>query len=346
MSLYVDIEKNIGKFKLKVCFNAENETLALLGASGCGKSMTLKCIAGIETPDCGRIILDGITLYDSERGINLPPRKRHVGLLFQNYALFPNMTVSENIYAGANHENDKKKRKETVQNIMDSFGITELANHYPHQLSGGQGQRVALARILVSNPNILLLDEPFSALDSHLRFRMEREVSDVIHRFNKTVILVSHDRDEVYRMADSIAVMDDGHIEVCGDKSSVFKTPKTRVGALLTGCKNISEINIINENKVYAKDFGIELTANSPIADANFLGIRMHYIHEGTGENSVLCHVDEVIENPFSYVIMLRPVDKENTTPIYWETDKETWKSIQKSEISICLPQESLIFLR
>lgn len=158
MSIYVDIEKKLGDFHLKVAFEAENETLALLGASGCGKSMTLKCIAGIEKPDKGKIILDGVTLFDSEKNINLPPQDRHVGLMFQNYALFPNMTVLQNICAGAKREKNRAKREAAILHILSSFELTELSSRYPHQLSGGQQQRVALARILVSDPKILLLD--------------------------------------------------------------------------------------------------------------------------------------------------------------------------------------------
>lgn len=152
MSIYVDIEKKLGSFHLKVKFEVRNETLALLGASGCGKSMTLKCIAGIEKPDRGRIVVDDMVLFDSEKNINLPPQQRQTGLMFQNYALFPNMTVLQNIRCGANREPDTKKREDLVVSVMERFGLTHLAKYFPHQLSGGQQQRVALARILVSTP--------------------------------------------------------------------------------------------------------------------------------------------------------------------------------------------------
>ena len=129
MSIFVDIEKTLGSFRLKVAFEAGNETLALLGASGSGKSMTLKCIAGIETPDRGRIVVDDVVLFDSEKHINLTPQQRHTGLTFQNYALFPNMTVLQNIRAGANREPDKRKREAAVAAVMDSFGLAPHANH-------------------------------------------------------------------------------------------------------------------------------------------------------------------------------------------------------------------------
>ena len=345
MSVYVDIEKNLGSFHLNVKFEATDETLALLGASGCGKSMTLKCIAGIEKPDRGRIVVDDVVLFDSEKKINLTPQQRRTGLMFQNYALFPNMTVLQNIRAGANRETDRKKRDAAVAAVLESFGLTELAGRYPHQLSGGQQQRVALARILVSNPRILLLDEPFSALDSHLRFRLEQEVRQVIRGFGKTVLLVSHDRDEVFRMSDSIAVMDRGTIQAIGPKKTVFADPRTRNGAILTGCKNISAVEPIDETHVKALDWGVTVTLPHGGKQISTIGIRMHDVRAGSGENSVRCRVTEEIENPFSYTIMLKPVGQEDVTPIGYELDKEQWARLCGEEVQICLPPERILCL-
>lgn len=162
MSVFVDIEKTLGSFHLKVRFEAGNETLALLGASGSGKSMTLKCIAGIEKPDRGRIVVDDVVLFDSEKHINLPPQQRHTGLMFQNYALFPNMTVLQNIRAGAGREPDKRKQEAAVTAIMDSFGLTPpgrapalpavrrtAAAHRSGPDSGLQSQNSAAGRALL-----------------------------------------------------------------------------------------------------------------------------------------------------------------------------------------------------
>lgn len=346
MSIYVDIEKKLGSFHLKVKLEAGDETLALLGASGCGKSITLKCIAGIEKPDKGQIIVDDVVLFDSEKKINLTPQQRHTGLMFQNYALFPNMTVLQNIRAAANRERDKTKREVAVRTVMESFGLTELARHLPHQLSGGQQQRVALARILVSNPRILLLDEPFSALDSHLRFRLEQEVRRVIREFGKTVLLVSHDRDEVFRMSDSIAIMDGGSIQAIGTKAEVFSNPQTRKGAVLTGCKNISAMEVLETGQARATDWGITLEVPNVPADTAAIGIRMHDVCTGSGKNSYRCRVVEEIENPFSYTIMLQPLNTNCTSPIGWELDKESWRNIRSEEIGISLPPEALLLLK
>ena len=346
MSIVVDIEKALCDFHLKMAFEAGNETLALLGASGSGKSMTLKCVAGIEKPDRGRIVVDDVVLFDSEKHINLPPQQRHTGLLFQNYALFPNMTVLQNIRAGANREPDRKKREAMVAAIMDSFGLTPLAHHLPSQLSGGQQQRTALARILVSNPNILLLDEPFSALDNHLRFQLEQEVRQLIGRFGKTVVLVSHDRDEVFRLSDSIAVVSDGSIDAVGSKSEVFHNPQTRMGAMLTGCKNISAVEILDENHIRATDWCLTLEVPEIPAKLQAVGIRMHDIRPGSGQNTFLCRVVEEIENPFSYTILLQRVNSTGASPIGWELEKAVWNKLRAPEIGVCLPPEALLLLK
>ena len=194
MSLHVDVRKALGSFTLDVSFTAENGITSLLGASGCGKSMTLKCIAGIEKPDEGRIELDGRVLFDSEAGINLPPQKRRVGYLFQNYALFPNMTVRQNILCGLNREKDRAAKEQRLRDMLQMMQLEGLEERKPAQLSGGQQQRVALARILVNDPQILLLDEPFSALDSNLRDSLKVELRDLLKRFGREVLMVTHDR--------------------------------------------------------------------------------------------------------------------------------------------------------
>ena len=169
MSLEVTIAKRFEGFTLHADFAAGNTAAAILGASGCGKSMTLRCIAGVVKPDSGRIVLDGRVLFDSEKGIDLPPQQRNVGLLFQNYALFPNMTVEQNILCALKKEKDPAARKAACGSALRAMRLEELAHRLPSELSGGQQQRAALARILAGRPRILMLDEPFSALDSYLR---------------------------------------------------------------------------------------------------------------------------------------------------------------------------------
>ena len=332
MSLFLDIEKKLPGFHLRMKLEAENETMALLGASGSGKTLTLKCIAGIERPDRGRIVIDGVTVFDSEKHINLPPQKRKTGLLFQNYALFPHMTVAENLRAVS---------KEDPRQMLKQFGLTELADRYPHQLSGGEQQRTALARLLLSRPRILLLDEPFSALDSHLRFQMEAHLRQIVGEFDGTVLLVSHDRDEAFRLSDKIAIVSHGTVQTSGCKHEVFANPVTCSGARLTGCKNISAVKKLPDGRLFASDWGVELNV---MKASEAVGIRMHDVRPGEGENSFLCRVTEVIENPFSVTVMLQAA--EGSQSIGMELPKEQWESVKSDRLQVCLPKEKLLPLR
>lgn len=198
--LEVQIYKKLAEFDLDVSFQVNDNILGLMGASGSGKSMTLKCIAGIETPDQGRIVLNGRVLFDSEKKINVPIQKRNVGYMFQSYALFPNMNVYENISVGLR----ARKVKDVdivVQKVMQQFRVFELASRYPKQLSGGQRQRVALARLMAYEPDVLLLDEPFSALDEDLKKDLLQELKSEL-QISKPVIFVSHDKEEVNYLCD------------------------------------------------------------------------------------------------------------------------------------------------
>ena len=200
MSLYIDINKDLSSFNLEVAMESKGGIIGFLGASGSGKSMTLKCIAGIETPDQGRIVLNDRVLFDSEKKINVPIQKRNVGYMFQSYALFPNMNVYENISVGLR----ARKVKDVdivVQKVMQQFRIFELASRYPKQLSGGQRQRVALARLMAYEPDVLLLDEPFSALDEDLKEDLLQELKSEL-QISKPVIFVSHDKEEVNYLCD------------------------------------------------------------------------------------------------------------------------------------------------
>lgn len=198
--LEVQIYKKLAEFDLDVSFQVEDNILGLMGASGSGKSMILKCIAGIETPDRGRIVLNNRILFDSEKKINVPIQKRNVGYMFQSYALFPNMNVYENVSVGLK----ARKIKDVdivVQKVMQQFRVFELASRYPKQLSGGQRQRVALARLMAYEPDVLLLDEPFSALDEDLKEDLLQELKSEL-QISKPVIFVSHDKEEVNYLCD------------------------------------------------------------------------------------------------------------------------------------------------
>lgn len=211
MSLEVNIEKKLDGFTLRAAFSAGNTPTALLGASGCGKSMTLRCIAGIVKPDKGRIMLDGRVLFDSEQHIDLPPQQRGAGLLFQNYALFPNMTVEQNILCGLKTEKDRAARQARCAELLRAMRLEPLAKRYPAQLSGGQQQRTAVARAFINQPEVILCDEPTGNLDSHSGQAVIDMIASLRRKFHQTVVVVTHDM-EFAKTADRILTISDGKI--------------------------------------------------------------------------------------------------------------------------------------
>ena len=348
MSLELKIRKDFGGFVLDLELSAGQETLALLGGSCCGKSMTLRCIAGVVTPDEGYIILNGRTLFDSKKRINLPPQKRLVGLLFQNYALFPNMTVEQNITAGIRGKFSRDEKRRQCREIMEKFYLTPLAAHRPAQLSGGQQQRVALARILISQPEILLLDEPFSALDSYLRWELEQELMRVLQDFPGTSILVSHNRDEVYRISDRVAVILDGRVDCCAPKQELFSTPPTYQSALLTGCKNFSRVRRLDERHVEALDWGATLACSLPLDETVcYIGLRPHFAHltDGPGENVVPCRVLQVIDNLTDIIVILAtPGGDSGHSQLYLRFKRADWQPYADEQtVSLRLAPSSLL---
>ena len=319
MSLIVDIHRALGSFTLDADFEAENGITCLLGASGCGKSFTLKCIAGIEKPDSGHIELDGMVLYDSEKHINLPPQKRQVGYLFQNYALFPNMTVRQNILCGLHREKDKAEKERKLTEMMKLMQLEGLENHKPSQLSGGQQQRVALARILVNEPRMLMLDEPFSALDAHLRDSLKIELRDMLLNFGHEVLMVTHSREEAYNMSSRIAVMDSGRLLGMKDTKELFTDPGSVPAAILTGCKNIAKAKKISDHEVEVPEWGIRLqTAQEVGDDLCAVGIRAHYFNTTTRQNRFPVRYVEEMEEPFETILQFRYAGQEAESPAVW----------------------------
>lgn len=226
MSLEVNIRKSFSSFTLDVAFEAGDETLGFLGASGCGKSLTMRCIAGIETPDEGRIVVNDRVFFDSERKINLTPQQRKTALLFQSYMLFPNLTVAENVAAGIGREASKADRDALVAAELKRFGLEGFDRRYPAQLSGGQQQRVAIARALAMDPHVMLFDEATSALDPEL----VRDVLGVMKGLAKggmTMIVVTHEMGFARDVADRVIFMDGGFIVEQGTPEEVFDHPKS-----------------------------------------------------------------------------------------------------------------------
>ena len=325
MSLIVDITRQLGSFVLEANFEAENGVTCLLGASGCGKSFTLKCIAGIEKPDRGHIELDGTVLFDSEKHINLPPQKRQVGYLFQNYALFPNMTVRQNILCGLNREKDRSVKEKRLAEIIRLMQLDGLENHKPAQLSGGQQQRTALARILVNEPRMLMLDEPFSALDAHLRDSLKIELRDMLQEYGREVLMVTHSREEAYNMSRRIAVMDKGKLLGMKDTKELFADPGSVPAAILTGCKNIAEARKTGDYEVEVPLWGIRLQTAQKVGDGLCaVGIRAHYFNIHSQQNRYPISYVEEMEEPFEVILQFRYRDQApDSPPVWWRLNKE-----------------------
>ena len=328
MSLEVTIAKRFEGFTLHADFAAGNTAAAILGASGCGKSMTLRCIAGVVKPDSGRIVLDGRVLFDSEKGIDLPPQQRNVGLLFQNYALFPNMTVEQNILCALKKEKDPAARKAACGSALRAMRLEELAHRLPSELSGGQQQRAALARILAGRPRILMLDEPFSALDSYLREEVEGEVGSLLSNFDGTALLVTHDRDEAYRLCREMIVMDSGEVLRAGTTKEVFADPRRLTAARLTGCKNILPCVRVDEHHVRLTGWERELTVALPVPEGCCaVGIRAHDFapEAADGENRMPVQVGASSENPFDWNVICTAAD--DAGKLWWKVSKTTLSS-------------------
>ena len=278
VELQVNLEKTIPGFHLQVQFDTGEQPLGLLGASGSGKSMTLRCIAGLEPPSAGHIILNGRVLFDADKRIDVPSRDRKVGLVFQNYALFPHLTVAQNIAFGM-QALPQPQRPAAVANYLTMMELTGLGDRYPHQLSGGQQQRVALARALAIQPDILLLDEPLSALDTYLRSQIERLLVEVLSTYPGVALFITHKLEEAYRVCTNLLVLDQGRAIAHGPKATIFASPPTYQVAKVTECKNFAHARILQHDRIEVLEWCCALRVIHPIpVDLNYVGIRAHHI--------------------------------------------------------------------
>jgi molybdate transport system permease protein len=333
--LCLKIFKPLSGFALDVGFDISPEVLGILGASGSGKSMTLRCIAGLETPSSGKIAVNGKVLFDSAEGINVPSKDRRIGFLFQNYALFPHLSVAQNVAFGLQHlsESDRKLR---VQEQLISVQMSGLENRYPHELSGGQQQRVALARAIAPSPDLLLLDEPFSALDTHLRSQLERELMQTLANYRGITLFVSHNLEEVYRVCKNLLVLAEGRPIAFDTKENIFDRPGNFTVAQLTGCKNFSAAKPISVTVVEAIDWGCTLTVVEPIPKSLVsVGIRAHQLSFVSGcdrENTFACWIASTVETPHRVTLYLKLHSPPNHSQDYHlqaEVFKEKWRAMK-----------------
>ncbi|MEG4419939.1 molybdate ABC transporter permease subunit [Microcoleus sp. LAD1_D5] len=333
--LCLRIFKPLSSFALDVGFDIGPEVLGILGASGSGKSMTLRCLAGLETPSSGKIVVNGKVLFDSAQGINVPSKDRRIGFLFQNYALFPHLSVAQNIAFGLQHLSESEQKLRVKEQLI-SVQMSGLENRYPHELSGGQQQRVALARAIAPSPELLLLDEPFSALDTHLRSQLERELMQTLANYRGITLFVSHNLEEVYRVCKNLLVLAQGRPIAFDTKENIFDRPGNFTVAQLTGCKNFSAAKPIAETVVEAIDWGCTLTVVEPIPKSLVsVGIRAHQLSFVSGcdrENTFACWIASTVETPHRVTLYLKLHSPPNDSQDYQlqaEVFKEKWRAIK-----------------
>lgn len=331
MALTVQAQKRYGDFFLDVDFTAERD-LALLGASGCGKSVTLKCIAGIDKPDRGRIELDGRVLFDSEAGVDLPPQERRIGLLFQQCALFPNMTVERNVSVCLRHVEKAERRRRTAE-LLAMLRLEGLEGLYPRQLSGGQRQRTALARILAAEPRAILLDEPFSALDSFLKWQLELELQQALERFPGPVLWVSHDMGEIYRNCRRVCVLEGGKSSPAEDMEALMTNPGTVSAARLSGCKNFVPARPgPGPELAEVPDWGMVFQTAAPWREGvTTLGIRAVHPAEAGEVNAFPCRVVRVTGDVSKMLVTLRP-EGVSAPLLRMELPKDAWAALEDKE--------------
>src|SRR5512141_826683 len=254
-----DISKQFAGTAVVRDFNLDvkkGEFVSFLGPSGCGKTTTLRMIAGFETPTTGRITLDDVDITDRA------PNQRNVGMVFQAYALFPNMNVAQNIGFGMQiHREPKDAIKQRVQEMLALIHLEQKGNAFPNQLSGGQQQRVALARALANRPQVLLLDEPLSALDAKIRVQLRAEIRAIQKRLGITAIFVTHDQEEALSISDRIVVMYDGKIEQVGTPFEIYNFPQTPFVANFVGTLNSVSAEVVDPAKNLLRVDGVQLEA-------------------------------------------------------------------------------------
>lgn len=333
--LCLNIFKPLSGFVLDVGFDISPEVLGILGASGSGKSMTLRCIAGLETPSSGKIAVNGKVLFDSAQGINVPSKDRRIGFLFQNYALFPHLSVAQNIAFGLQHLSDGEQKLRVKEQLI-SMQMSGLENSYPHELSGGQQQRVALARAIAPSPDLLLLDEPFSALDTHLRSQLERELMQTLANYGGITLFVSHNLEELYRVCKNLLVLAEGRPIAFDTKENIFDRPGNFTVAQLTGCKNFSAAKPISVTVVEAIDWGCTLTVVEPIPKSLVsVGIRAHQLSFVSGcdrENTFACWIASTVETPHRVTLYLKlhsPPNHPQDYHLQAEVFKEKWRAMK-----------------
>ena len=353
--LELALSKTLPEFKLQAAINLDREIKAILGPSGCGKTMTLKCIAGLITPDQGNIRLNQQILFDSEQGINLPARQRNIGFLFQNYALFPHLTVLDNIAFGI-RSLPADERQARVEDLLPRMRLEGLGRRFPAELSGGQQQRVALARALAAVPQIALLDNLFSALDTIVKQRLSEELMEIQEYYRVHVLFVTHNLAEAYRLSSKMAIYDAGTVLQWGDRPSIIERPVSKQVAHLTGMENIcsARISQIQGSRLQITVAGSNLTlstenlAELALDQTRAVAIRPEYVRlaANEGENCIAARLLECTEelSLFSCHFQLGPVQDQIDIKV-WVPKTVEVPLVPGNSYRLYFPPEKLVLI-
>jgi molybdate transport system ATP-binding protein len=332
--LAVDFEKRLGDFLLRPRFQADDELVVLLGPSGAGKSLTLRAIAGLLRPDRGRIELSGGVVFDSERRLDLPPQARNVGYVVQDLALFPHLTVSENI-GFALQGWKRRAQQERVAELIDLLGLQGLEARLPGSISGGQQQRVALGRAIAARPGALLLDEPFSALDAPVRTALRREVANLRRQLGLAAVFVTHDLQEAYGLADRIALYDEGEVLQFGPRDDVFGHPASVRAAQLLDARNIIEGCVTGRTEAFLEFetpwFRARVLPDSAVAPGDraalvvrpedVILLRRDRSHANDIDTTLDVEIEDEVAGANSHHLYLRVVNESGPTACILEAD-------------------------
>ncbi len=342
MLIDINIKKKLHNFDLEIAFSMNNGILAVIGESGSGKSMLLKSIAGIENIDAGYVNIDSKIFFDDKKNINIPVKDRRIGYLFQSYALFPHLTVIENIMLVIKSKN-KIDKKNKAESLLKKFKILSLASKFPDKISGGEKQRVALARILATEPDILLLDEPFSALDTNLKWEIEYDLINFLKEYKKPTIFVTHDMNEALRVGEKILVLSKGKRVDFGLKNEILSSPNNLETAKFMGLKNFIKIK---NNKNLIKDFNISEKYSYMVLDSK------KFSFDKLEENIKLkVKFRNFIEDSQHYIFMFESIEYKNTlltVEIARDISKDKIKDIlslfkSEKELFIYYPKDKIL---
>ena len=318
----------------------KGDVVAILGPSGSGKTTMLRCLNFLEKSDGGTMLFDDQRV-DLARVTNAEANalRRRTGFVFQSYNLFANKTALQNVTEGLiiARKMPRRRAEEIARAALVKVGMDDRADYYPSQLSGGQQQRAALARILVGKPRILMLDEPFSALDSYLREEVEGEVGSLLANFAGTALLVTHNRDEAYRLCKEMIVLNEGQVLRAGKTKEVFADPQSVAAARLTGCKNILPCPPLDSRTVRLDGWGTTLRLTLPVpAGCIAVGIRAHDFAPCApgAENALPVELLSASENPFDWNLIFQLPD--GTTRLWWKVSKTTL-SVAEPDAPACL---------